>query len=129
MDSKSAASEGYLRAQSEIRNFIHNYEQYCPKRRLCAVRVTTKIAVRRGATLANLERQRPSNADSVHGLVLIEQTNVAYSLLLTSENMAPRGSWPWIIQPPPGTCIGPLMIFPPPDSTRLTAAQIESTLK
>jgi hypothetical protein len=52
-----------------------------------------------------------------------------YSLLLTRENMAPWGSWPLMIQPPPGTCIGPFNTFPPPDSTRLTAALIESTLK
>ena len=53
----------------------------------------------------------------------------AYSLLLTSEKWAPCGSCPLMIQPPPGTCIGPFKTFPPPDSTRWTAALIASTLK
>ena len=52
-----------------------------------------------------------------------------YSLSLTRENIAPCGSWPLMIQPPPGTCMGPFKIFPPPDSTRLMAALIESTWK
>jgi drug/metabolite transporter (DMT)-like permease len=54
---------------------------------------------------------------------------IAYSLLLTRENMAPCGSWPLMIQPPPGTCMGPFKTLPPPDSTRLMAALMESTWK
>ena len=42
---------------------------------------------------------------------MVPGPGLSYSLLLTSENMAPWGSWPLMIQPPPGTCIGPFKIL------------------
>jgi hypothetical protein len=47
----------------------------------------------------------------------------------TSANIAPCGSSACAIQEPPGTCMGPLMICPPPAFTRSTAASMLSMLK
>jgi len=47
----------------------------------------------------------------------------------TIAKMAPCGSRPWAIQLPPGTCMGPWMIWPPASFTRAIAASTASTLK
>ena len=55
---------------------------------------------------------------------IVQSRLTAYSLLLTSENMAPWGSWPLMIQLPPGTCMGPFSTFPPPALTRSTSSPL-----
>ena len=50
-------------------------------------------------------------------------------LVPTIANIAPCGSRQLAIQLPPGTCVGPWMIWPPPFVTRFIAASTASTLK
>ena len=48
-----------------------------------------------------------------------------YRIPANSANIAPCGSSPWTIQRSPGTCIGPLMIWPPASLMRVDAASME----
>ena len=55
--------------------------------------------------------------------------NAGQPLGPTIAKMAPCGSRQWAIQLPPGTCMGPWMIWPPAPFTRAIAASTASTLK
>lgn len=80
-----------------------------------------------GITLRQEDRTRAIIAAGP--VVFCQLCDRAYSLLLTKLNMTPCGSIPCMIQPPPGTGIGPLRTVPPPACTRCIAAPIAPTLK
>jgi hypothetical protein len=98
--------------------------------------ISCKFGKPRQACLNSTESARPFGWTGIFALVAFSDgkpdstfLKPVYARFPASANIAPCGSIAWAIQEPPGTSIGPLMIFPPPAVVFAMAASMSSTLK